>query len=99
MVTLGRGGVSYERGNPVSDTHGRHVDIGEGELSFASAQTAAEAGLSLRVVKPNASLQGYLAHKKQPPPSGPPWSLRHSPTVESYRGALSYARSTPVVLL
>ena len=57
MVALGRGGVSYERGNPVSDTHGRHVDIGKGELSFASAQTAAEAGL-----------QGYLGHKKPRPP-------------------------------
>ena len=26
-------------------------------------------------------LQGYLAHKKQPPPLGPPKDPRHSPTV------------------
>ena len=30
-----------------------------------------------------ATVQGYLAHKKQPPPLGPPCDLRYSPTVGS----------------
>ena len=34
------------------------------------------------------SLQGYLAHKKQPPPLGPPYDARYSPTVGSSRGCL-----------
>ena len=29
------------------------------------------------------SMQGYLAHKKQPPPLGPPYDPRYSPTVGS----------------
>ena len=28
-------------------------------------------------------VQGYFAHKKQPPPPGPPWGPRHIPTVGS----------------
>jgi len=41
-------------------------------------------------------LQGYLAHKKTPNPLGPPEGPRHSPTVGSYGGAVSYERGTPV---
>ena len=29
-------------------------------------------------------VQGYLAHKKLPPPLGPPYQSRHGPTVGSY---------------
>ena len=42
------------------------------------------------------TLQGYLAHKKLRPPLGLPQGPRHSPTVGSYGGAISYERSTPV---
>jgi len=45
---------------------------------------------------PEAGLQGHLAHKKQPPPPGPPYGHRHSPTVGSQGGAVSYERDTPV---
>ena len=41
-------------------------------------------------------LQGYLAHKKQITPLGPPQGLRHSLTVGSLGGAVSYERGTPV---
>ena len=41
-------------------------------------------------------VQGDLAHKKQHPPLGPPYGPRNIPTVESYRGAVSHERGTPV---
>ena len=41
-------------------------------------------------------VQGYLAHKKQPPPVGPPYSPGHNPTVGSLGGAVSYERGAPV---
>ena len=41
-------------------------------------------------------LQGNLAHKKQPTSLGPPQGPRHSPTVGSQVGAVSYERGTPV---
>ena len=40
--------------------------------------------------------QGYLAHKKQPPPRGLPKGPRPSLTVWSWGGAGSYGRGTPV---
>jgi len=43
-----------------------------------------------------ARIDGRLAHKKQPPPPGSPSGPRHSPTVGSYGGAVSYERGTPV---
>ena len=45
------------------------------------------------------ALQGYLAHKKPPPPLGPPWETRHGPTVGSNGVAFSYQRGTPVQVL
>ena len=39
---------------------------------------------------------GYLAHKKQPPPLGPPYDPMYSPTAGSYEGGVSYERGTPV---
>ena len=36
--------------------------------------------------------------KKQPPPLGPPWGPRRSPTVGSWGSAVSYERGTPVGL-
>ena len=43
----------------------------------------------------NSCLQGYLAHKKPPPPLGPPEGPRHKPTVGCYGRAVSYERGTP----
>ena len=40
--------------------------------------------------------QEYLAHKKQPTSLGPPEGPRHSPTVGSWVGAVSYERGTPI---
>ena len=40
------------------------------------------------------ALQGYLAHKKQQPPLGPPQGPRYSLTVGSLGGAVSYERGT-----
>ena len=45
------------------------------------------------------ALQGYLAHKKLPPPLGPPWETRHGPTVGSYEVTISYKQGTRVQLL
>ena len=42
-------------------------------------------------------LQGYLAHKQPPPPTGPPQGPRLRPTVGSYDGVFSYERGTPAV--
>ena len=42
-------------------------------------------------------VQGYLAHKKQPPSLGPPKDPRYSPTVGFYGGGGSYERDTPVM--
>ena len=41
-------------------------------------------------------LQGYLAHKKTPPPQGPPQEPMQGPTVGYYGLAVSYKRGTPV---
>ena len=41
-------------------------------------------------------LQGYLAHKKPPPPLGPPEGPRHEPTAGSQGGAVVCERGTPV---
>ena len=42
------------------------------------------------------TLQGYLAHKKQPNPLGPPSGPSHRPTVGSQGGAVCHERSSPV---
>ena len=41
--------------------------------------------------------QGYLAHKKPPPPIGLPQDPKQSPTVGSSGGAVSYERLLPLV--
>ena len=41
-------------------------------------------------------MQVYLAHKKDPPPTGPPYDPRYTPTAGSYGGAVSYERGTSV---
>ena len=41
-------------------------------------------------------VQGYTAHKKQPPLLGIPKDPRHRATVGSYGEAFSYKRGTPV---
>ena len=43
-----------------------------------------------------AAVQGYLAHKKHPPPLGPPQGP--IPTVGSWGGAVSYDQNTPVLV-
>ena len=42
------------------------------------------------------ALQGCIAHKKPPPPLGPPEGPRHKLTVECWGGAVSYERGTPI---
>ena len=46
--------------------------------------------------KAQVAVQGFFAHKKTPPPPGPPYVPRHSPSVESWGVAFFYERSTPV---
>jgi hypothetical protein len=48
--------------------------------------------------RPSAAAQGYFAHKKQPPPVGPPYCPGHSPTAGSSGGVVSYERGTPVMM-
>ena len=40
-------------------------------------------------------IQGCLAHKKLPPPSGPPQGPRHRPTVEPWEEVVSFERGNP----
>ena len=42
-------------------------------------------------------LQGYLVHKKQPPPQDRHMALETDTTVGSYGGDVSYERGTPVL--
>ena len=42
------------------------------------------------------TLQGYLAHKEQPSPLGPPYDPGYGPTVGSYEGGVSHKRGTSV---
>jgi hypothetical protein len=46
-------------------------------------------------IRTHLALQGYLAHKKHPPPLGPPQGPRRSPTVGSCGGAVSYEQGIP----
>ena len=46
--------------------------------------------------KKSFSVQGYLAHKKEPPPLGPPYDPRYRPTEGSQGGAFSYEEGVPV---
>ena len=46
---------------------------------------------------PQSASQGYLAHKKQPYPLGPPWDLRFSLTVGSWEEGVFYESDTPAV--
>ena len=41
-------------------------------------------------------LQGYLAHKKQPPSLGPPYGPRHIPAVGPEGGAVIHERGTSI---
>ena len=43
-------------------------------------------------------VQGYLAHKKQPPPPGPSQGPKHELTVGSWGGVVSSERFTPVAV-
>ena len=56
--------------------HGTSVE----KLCLLSATTLTEAGL-----------QGYLAHRRLPPPLGPPQSPGHGPAVRSQWGIVSHA--------
>ena len=42
------------------------------------------------------TVQGYLAHKKPPPPPGPPYGPSHMPTAGFQGEAFSYERGNPV---
>jgi len=53
--------------------------------------------LLLDAPAPQRALQGFLAHKKTPPPLGPPEAHRYRANVGTSRGgAISYERGTPV---
>ena len=66
--------------------------ISEGPLyrAFMGGRTLLESGVR------SSGLQGYLAHKGQPPTKEPPQGPRHNPPLRSYGGAVSYERGTPV---
>ena len=50
------------------------------------------AALGGAVEPPYCAIQGYLAHKKSPPPPGRTQGPGHRPTVGSYVGGVSYER-------
>ena len=64
--------VSYERGTTVHRPLNRKLSLPVRRRSFSNA--LADTSPATR----------YLAHKKAPPPPGPPYGSRHSPTVRSY---------------
>ena len=68
------------------------------ELTNGSSQSHNLALTALCVPKlsDTGNIQGYLAHKKQPAPLGPPQFPRYSPTVGSWEGGGSYKQGTPV---
>ena len=49
------------------------------------------------LLRPATALQGYLAHKRMPPPPEKPWGPRHSATVGSNEEAVSCERGTRVI--
>ena len=57
---------------------------------FARQRELCACGCPVRDVSHH--IQGYLAHKKPPPPLGPSQKPRHCPTVGSYGVVVSYAR-------
>ena len=57
----------------------------------------ADARISLFAIRGQEASQGYLAQKKELSPLGPPKGPEQSPTVESYGGAMSYDRCSPVL--
>ena len=59
--------------------------------------TSADARILFLAIRGQEASQGYLAHKKELPPLGPPKGPEQSPTVESYGGAMSYDRCSPVL--
>ena len=69
MVALGRGGVYYERGTPVTREKSRS------DVSAQSSDILHERAPKLRVHQGQdvhtKRIQGYLAHKETPPPLGP----------------------------
>ena len=56
--------------------------IASGKLTFGERSVVTRVDGKLRSVK-SYGIQGYLAHKKQPPPLGPPYDPRHRATVGS----------------
>ena len=76
---------------------------GASESGGAESRGKCEALICIDTTSPNPwmcataipQLQGYLAHKKTPTPLGHPYGPRHSPTVGSKGGAVSYERGTP----
>ena len=81
------------KARPFQDLAQGAVGLGEGA---ACEQCGAEVCRGAIAYCPLAVLQGFLAHKKQPPHLGPPYSPRHSPSVGSRGGSVSYEQGTPV---
>ena len=65
MVVLGGGAVSYGRGTPVGSF------MQKANVKEALAKVDCWVAVSPGVCNQEVRLQGYLAHKKQPPPLGP----------------------------
>ena len=59
------------------------TDFSYARLNPVSPERARAKASSLREEANPCKLQGYLAHKKQHPPLGPPYGPRHSSTVAS----------------
>ena len=66
---------------------------------YAKLHLTTSRGARLERLNCRLALQGYLAHKKQHPPPGPPKGPRHRPTLGSYGGCVFNERGTPVGLL
>ena len=69
-----------------------HIDPDE----FTLTRSAAEPPRASCDSQYRRDIQGYLAHQKQPPSLGPPYSPRHTLTVGSQGGYVSYEKGTPV---
>ena len=79
MGVPGGEAVSYERGTPVGQSTQNGVVMPPVLPLAGRGAPARDPGLG--PLRP--TVQGYLAHKKQPPPLGPPYDPRYSPTVGS----------------
>ena len=98
--TTGKGGTPTAgvRGTILTEEKHDYNDLIDGNHDVIGFILQEVQGVMTYAVSSNQleCIQGYLAHKKQPPPLRPPLDLTTRPTVGSYGGAVSYERGTPV---